>query len=321
VTARLESPLLFGLMARKIFIPSACGGRASCGQCRVLITSGAPDHGEEERRVLSVEEIARGVHLACQTRGNRELRIRLPQGYLQARHYACRVRAIRDPAPGMREVALDLLEGNMPFLAGQYIQFLIPGTERDEKPVYRAYSVSSPPSSSQRLTLLMALVPDGACTPYVFERLREGDSVHINGPFGGFHVHDGVRDLLFIAGGSGIAPVRAMLLDLAERRVNRQATFFFSARTASDLVYRAEMSDLERRMAGFRFIPVLSHPDAGEAWTGETGGLPAVLARLLPRLDNHEAYLCGSPGLIDASRGALKSRGLTDETIFFDKFS
>jgi Na+-transporting NADH:ubiquinone oxidoreductase subunit F len=322
IPARPERPLLFSLMAERIFIPSACGGRASCGQCRVRITSGARDHVVEERALLSAEEMSRGVHLACQTRGFKELHVRLPHGYLQARQFACRVSAIRDPAPGMREVDLDLVEpARMTFVAGQYVQFVLPGTEGDEQPVYRAYSVASPPSRFQRLTLLMAFVQGGACTPYVFQRLRVGDDVHVNGPFGAFSVRESGRELLFIAGGSGIAPVRAMLLDLAERGVDRRATFFYSTRTAADLIYRSEIANLGRALMGFRFIPVLSHPKPGDAWTGEIGGLPAVLARLLPRLDHHEAYLCGGPGLIDASIGALKSRGLADELIFFDKFS
>ena len=321
IPARPGRPLLFSLMTERIFIPSACGGRASCGQCRVHITSGAPAHAAEERAVLSAEEMGQGVHLACQTRDFSELHIQLPQGYLLARQFSCSVSAIRDPAPGMREVDLDLVEpAGMPFMAGQYVQFLLPGTEGNEQPVYRAYSVASPPSCPRRLTLLMTLVEGGACTPYVFTRLREGDHVHVNGPLGGFSVREGSRELLFIAGGSGIAPVRSMLLDLAGRGVDRRATFFYSARTSADLIYRTEIEALGRAMEGFRFIPVLSHPLPQEAGPGEIGGLPAALARLLPRLDHHEAYLCGGHGLIDACIGALRSRGLGEELIFFDKF-
>ncbi len=322
INAPRGRPLLFNLMAERIFMPSACGGRASCGQCRVRITSGADAHAAEEHVILSAEEMARGVHLACQTKGYRELHVQLPAGYLHARQYPCRVRAIRDPAPGLREVDLDLDDAaGMPFVAGQYVQFILPGTERNAQPVYRAYSVASAPSCPQRLMLLVALVAGGACTPYVFERLATGDAVTINGPFGGFIVRPGSRALLFVAGGSGIAPVRAMLLDLAERGVERPVTFFYSARTAADLVYRADMEQLAARLPGFRFIPILSHPKPADAWTGEIGGMPAALARLLPILDHYEAYLCGGPGLIDASIGALVSRGLDRELVFFDKFS
>jgi NAD(P)H-flavin reductase len=108
---------------------------------------------------------------------------------------------------------------------------------------------------------------------------------------------------------------------MAEKRIHRPAVFFYSVHSAVDLVYRSDMHDLESALPGFRFVPVLSRPLPGDGWEGERGGLPAALARLLPRLDGHEAYLCGGPGLIDASIAAMKAKGLADGGIFFDKFS
>jgi Na+-transporting NADH:ubiquinone oxidoreductase subunit F len=112
-----------------------------------------------------------------------------------------------------------------------------------------------------------------------------------------------------------------MLADMTERRIARTATFLFSARTAADLVYAGDMREAERRLPGFRFVPVLSRPAPADRWEGEKGGLPAALTRLVPDLADHEAYLCGGPGLIDASINALKARGMKDDLIFFDKFS
>jgi Na+-transporting NADH:ubiquinone oxidoreductase subunit F len=145
--------------------------------------------------------------------------------------------------------------------------------------------------------------------------------VTVNGPFGDFFLREGDHDLLLIAGGSGMAPIRSLLMDMAERGVGRTATFFFAARRKEDLFYLQEMRSLEKKLPGFRFVPVLSHPRPDEQWQGERGGIAAALARLLPALTRHEAYLCGSPGMIDASIGALHARGLTDDRIFFDKFS
>jgi Na+-transporting NADH:ubiquinone oxidoreductase subunit F len=322
ISAVEGNPLLFAAMAEKIFIPSACGGRASCGQCRIRVSSGAPDHIPEERAILGAEEMARGVHLACQLMVREETRIELPPGYLQARQYSCTVARIRDLAPGMREVELELREpSRMRFLAGQYVQFLRPGTENDPRPLYRAYSMASPPSIASRLLLLFARVPEGECTSYVFERLRAGEGVTVNGPFGFFSLRESDRQILFVAGGSGIAPIRAILIDMAERQIDRPATFFFSAHSAEDLVYAEDMRALERRLPGFNFVPVLSRPASTDHWTGEKGGVPAALARLLPALRNHEAYLCGGPGLIEASVRALKGKGLSEDRISFDKFS
>ncbi len=316
------TPILFTAMAEKIFIPSACGGRASCGQCRVRVLSGAPEHVPEERAILGADEIARGVHLACQLRVKEGARIELPEGYLKARQYHATVAGIRDLAPDMREVELELLEPpRMSFLAGQYVQFLRPGSESEPRPVYRAYSMASPPSRASRLSLLFARVPGGECTSYVFERLLTGESVTVNGPFGSFSLRPSTRQIIFIAGGSGVAPIRAILADMAEKRSARPATFFFSARSEADLIYREDMRAFERQIPHFKFIPVLSRPVPGGGWGGEKGGLPAALTRLLPGLDDHEAYLCGGPGLIDASINAMKTQGLRNELIFFDKFS
>ena len=325
-TLRAEEgrPLLFTAMAAKIFIPSACGGRASCGQCRVRVLSGAPEHVAEERAVLSAAEMAQGVHLACQLRVRQEISIELPAVSLAARQYSAVAAGIRDLAPGMREVEIDLVEpSRMTFRAGQYLQFLRPGSENDPQPVYRAYSMASPPSRGSRLTLLFQRVPDGACTSYVFDSLREGERVTVNGPFGTFFLKpptESGRPLVFVAGGSGIAPIRSILLDMAEKGSRRPAVFLFSAHTAADLVYADEMRGLEKVLPDFRFIPVLSRPLPEDRWEGERGGLPAALSRLLPRLDGHEAYLCGGPGLIDASISAMKTRGLRDERTFYDKF-
>ena len=322
LSAEPGRPLLFSLMGSGVLIPSACGGRASCGQCRVRILSGAGRHVPEERAILTEAEMARGVHLACQVRVEGEVRVAIPDGYLHARQYTTTVASIRDLAPGMREIVLEI-GGPVPmtFKAGQYVQFLLPGTEDAYQPVYRAYSIASAPSSGTRLTLLFGRVPEGVTTSYVFDRLSVGDQVKVNGPFGEFFLRESRDDIILVAGGSGMAPIRGMLMDMAEKRVGRPARFFFSAPTPRDLFYQEEMRSLERALPDFRFVPVLSHPTPADQWPGEKGPIAAALHRLLGTLDHHEAYLCGSPGMIEASIAALKERGLAPERIFFDKFS
>ena len=169
--------------------------------------------------------------------------------------------------------------------------------------------------------MLCSDLPGGACTTFVFERLAVGQTVAVNGPFGSFYVMEGRQPLVLVAGGSGIAPMRSILMDMAERGVDRPATFLFSAHARQDLAYLDDMKELEGRLASFRFVPVLSRPAADDRWEGEKGSLPAVLVRVLPRLDEYEAYLCGGPGLIDASISAMKTRGLAAERVFFDKFN
>ena len=315
-------PLLFALMSERIFIPSACGGRASCGQCKVRVLFGAEGYTPEELPLISEKDRQSGIHLACQVKIGPETRIEIPEASLSARQYMSRVVSIRDLAPDIREVTLELIApGAMPFKAGQYVQFLIPGTEHDAQPLYRAYSIASPPSSSGRLTLVFGRILGGVCSSYVFDRLRSDDVVTVNGPFGEFSLRDSERDILFIAAGSGMAPLRGMLMDMAEKHLTRAITYYFAARTAQDLFYVDEMRALERDLPRFRFVPVLSNPRPRDGWNGEKGGIASALNRLLPSLFHHEAYLCGSPGMIDACIGVLRAKWLHDELVFYDKFS
>jgi Na+-transporting NADH:ubiquinone oxidoreductase subunit F len=321
VPAEPGTPILFALMREGIFLPSACGGRASCGQCRARITAGGSDHVPEEIALIPEADRARGMHLTCQVRVTGNTRIIVPESSLGAAQYQAHVAAVRDPVRDMREVDLHLDAAEMHFTAGQYVQLLLPGSERAPQPLYRAYSITSPPSRPGLLSLLVARVEGGTCSTYVFESLHEGDAITVNGPFGDFHLQGTDRPALLVAGGSGIAPMRSILIDAGERGREKELTLFFVARTRADLVWFEEVRALEARLPRFRFVPLLSHSRADDGWEGERGGMASVLARLLPRLDGHEAYLCGGPGMIDSAIGALRSRGIAEERIFFDKFS
>ncbi len=321
VTVDAGRPLLFGLMSGGIFIPSACGGQGSCGQCKVRIPAGAPPHVDAERLLIPEEDRAAGVHLSCQVRAAADLSIEIQDRFFAARQYRARVAGIRDLTGEIRELTLEVMDpGGLSFSAGQYIQLFLPGTETAPQPLYRAYSMASPPSSTRLLSFFVKREPGGIVSPYVCDRLAAGDELAVRGPFGDFRLRESSSEILFVAGGSGLAPIRSMVLDMAEKGVHRPATLYFSVRARRDLFKTDELEVWERTMAGFRFIPVLSNPLPHEPWEGEKGGITTVLNRKLGRLDNHEAYLCGSAGMIDACRRVLEMKGLTDERVFFDKF-
>ena len=151
--------------------------------------------------------------------------------------------------------------------------------------------------------------------------MKEGDEVTINGPYGDFFLRESEADIVFIAGGSGMAPIKSILLDMVEKGIDRKATYFFGARTTKDLFLVDEMRELEKRLPRFTFVPALSAPTEEDKWQGETGLITEVLDRHLKDGNNLEAYLCGSPGMIDASVGVLAKKGLPEELIFYDKFA
>jgi len=321
-TVKGGQPLLSTLMGQGIFIPSACGGRGSCGLCRVTIDSGAGELAPTELPWINEADRNKSVRLSCQVKVKRDMAIRIPEELFSIREYRTEVLSIRDLTYDIKEVTLRLKEpAEISLSAGKYIQFVVPAYELTPDPVYRAYSVSSGPSSKDTVELEIRLVPNGICTTYVFNYLKVGDPVTINGPYGDFSLRDTDRDIIFIAGGSGMAPIKSMLLDMAEKGSTRTATYFFGARAVRDLFLVEEMKGFEKKLPGFKFVPALSNPQPEDRWEGETGLITEVLDRHYQTLDHHEAYLCGSPGMIDASIKVLKAKGLPEELIFFDKFA
>ncbi len=321
VTVEGGRPLLSALKDRQIFIPSACGGRGSCGMCKVRILEGAGDPLATELPWLNAQERRDKVRLSCQVKVKRPLRIEIPPELLDVRQYRTTVLRLRDLTYDIREVTLQLAPGDrIDFKAGQFIQFEVPPYALTDDPVYRAYSVSSSPSTHDRVELEMRLVPNGICTTYVHKYLKEGDAVTINGPYGEFHLQDSDREMICVAGGSGMAPIKSILMRLDELKSPRKVRYFFGARTGRDLFLVDEMRALERSLPDFRFIPALSAPEPGSGWQGETGLIPAVLERHVTSVANAEAYLCGSPGLINATVAALKRKGMPEDRIYFDNF-
>ena len=321
ITVQGGRPLLASLKDHEIFLPSACGGRGSCGMCKVRVLEGAGEPLATELPWLNAQERKDKVRLSCQVKVKRPLRIEVPRELLQVRQYRTQVIGMRDLTYDIKEVTLQLAPGErIDFQAGQFIQFEVPPYALADEPVYRAYSISSSPAQHDRVELEIRLVPNGICTTYVHRYLKVGDGVTVNGPYGDFHLQENDREMICVAGGSGMAPIKSILARLAETGSKRRIRYFFGARTERDLFLVDEMRALERTLTDFRFIPALSAPQDGAAWQGETGLVTAVLERHVTSVENAEAYLCGSPGMINATVAVLKKKGMPVERIYFDSF-
>ncbi len=314
-------PLLSTLMEEGIFIPSACGGRGSCGLCKVKVTRGAGQYLPTELPWISEEEKAENIRLSCQVKVKNDLEIWIPEELFSVKEFRARVTKIVDLTHDIKEITLGLLEPQeISYKAGQFIQLKIPSYELTEEPVYRAYSMSSSPSNPHAIELMIRYVPNGISTTYVHQYLKEGDEMVFNGPYGEFYLRDTEREIIFIAGGSGMAPIKSILMDMAERGINRRTRFFFGARTKRDLFHVKEMRELEERLPNFQFIPSLSAPLPEDDWKGESGLITDVVDKHMESGDNVEAYLCGSPGMIDACVKVLTKNGVPEELIYYDKF-
>jgi Na+-transporting NADH:ubiquinone oxidoreductase subunit F len=315
-------PLLSLLKSQGIFIPSACGGRGSCGLCKVKIAQGAGPLLPTEKPHLSETEIAGNVRLACQVKVHEDVAIEIPAALLEIQEYRLRVESIRSCTYDIRKVRF-AFEGQTEFTfrAGQYVQVETPIYDGLGEPVYRAYSIASSPSEAASLDLIIRKVPRGICTTYVHELLLEGDRLKINGPYGEFFLRKTPAEAVFIAGGSGLAPFEAILHDMAERNIRKKVTLFFGAVSRRDLYDQDLLGDFEKRLPDFRVVPALSRPAPEDAWTGATGLITDVVAGHYGSMEEMEGYLCGSPGMIDACVKILTSKGIAKDKIYYDKFA
>jgi Na+-transporting NADH:ubiquinone oxidoreductase subunit F len=207
------------------------------------------------------------------------------------------------------------------FKPGQYIQFETPAYGKTPEPVYRAYSMASSPTVEGSVELIIRLVPNGICTTFVFEVMKEGDEIKINGPYGEFYLRETDREIIFIAGGSGIAPIRGILLHMVETGSKRRATFFYGANELRDLYLVEQMRSFEERLPNFTYVPALARPNPQDDWQGETGLVTEVIDRHVPDASSQEVYLCGGPNMIDAAVELLEKKGLTEDRTFYDKFA
>lgn len=315
-------PLLKALNQEGVFIPSACGGRGSCGMCKVRVVAGGGEYLPTELPWINEEEKKNQVRLSCQFKVKSDVSIVIPEELFSVKEYTTVVEKIRDLTHDIKEVTLLLKNpAQISPKAGQYVQFMVPEYELTDESVYRAYSLASPPGDSSRVELEIRLVPNGICTTYVHKHLKEGDEVTINGPYGDFYLRDTDRNIIFIAGGSGMAPIKSMLLDMEKKGITRKASYFFGARSKRDLFLLEEMRELEKKMPNFTFIPALSEPQPEDNWEGEVGLITDVVRRMTTEASNSEAYLCGSPGMINACMTVLNEVGVLPENIFYDKFS
>ncbi|MBD3241330.1 MAG: 2Fe-2S iron-sulfur cluster binding domain-containing protein [Chitinivibrionales bacterium] len=321
LTVNGGSSLLSSLAENDIFIPSACGGRGSCAYCKVRVLEGGGMIGPVEEPYLSPEERKDSVRLSCQVKVRGDLSIGIPSELFSVKRFTGVLERKRPLTHDIVELVIALKEPrSIDFTAGQYIQ-LESQDYKGRESVIRAYSLSSPPSIQDHIELIVRRVPEGICTTWVFDHLKEKQSVDLSGPYGEFGLSDTDAPIIFIAGGSGMAPIWSILRNMREKGITREATYFFGALTQRDLFFVEELRELEREAPWFTFVPALSKEPEDSDWQGERGLITEVVARRIPDTSKHEAYLCGSPGMINACLKVLTDGGMTEDRIFYDKFA
>ncbi|MAM60261.1 NADH:ubiquinone reductase (Na(+)-transporting) subunit F [Maritimibacter sp. UBA3975] len=344
-----------------VMIPAACGGSGTCGLCRVTVTGeGAGEPQATERGVLSPGERRAHMRLACQTRLRGDCDVGVPDDILTAGGgFTCTVASVRMLAPLIREIVVDLPEGAMTeFRAGDFMQITAPPyaldfttvdvtetfaeawrtsgwrglTARSDTEVTRAYSLANRPEDAGRAVFNIRLavppageeetIPTGVVSSWLFS-VAPGDPITLSGPFGEFHVQDTGREMVFVGGGVGMAPLRAMIHQQLGRGTTRRLRYFYGSRSRADLFYADAFEALAAAHENFSWTPALSDPAPGDRWTGATGFIHETLQATLSRHDAPEEceyYLCGPPVMISAVLATLERLGVEPASIFYDDF-
>ncbi|MDD3867109.1 MAG: FAD-binding oxidoreductase [Eubacteriales bacterium] len=315
------SSLLSTLSGQKIYLPSACGGKATCGLCKVQVLEGAGPLLPTEEPYLTPDEITDNYRLACQVKIKTNIKILIPEELFNIRAWNMNVDSITQLTHDIKGLHLSLPKGEtIKFKAGQYVQFHTKPYGKVKDTVFRAYSIASVPSEQTAIDLIVRRVPEGLCTTYVHDVLKEGEQATVSGPYGDFYLRGNHSQLIMIAGGSGLAPIQSIILDVLERGLDLDMHFFFGAVTRRDLYYLDEFAELDQKHANFHFYPALSAPAPEDDWQGEVGLITEVVDRHVADGEDKEAYLCGSPGMINACLNVLGKKGISEDLIFYDKF-
>ncbi|MDO5725707.1 MAG: 2Fe-2S iron-sulfur cluster binding domain-containing protein [Tissierellia bacterium] len=313
--------LLNTLRNEKIFIPSACGGKGSCGYCKVKVLSGGGPLLATEKTFVTPEEAKENVRLSCQCKVKEEIRIEIPEELFNVKEYDTTVEAVEQLTPKIKRLRFKLPEGEtIKFKPGQYVQLKAPAYEGNDEEVYRAYSVASSIKDSNHIELLIGYT-GGIATTYVHQHLKEGDEVNINGPYGDFHYQeDDGGEMIFVAAGTGFAPIRSILYHMLDHDIKRKARFYFGARTPDDLFLLDEMKMFEEKLYDFKFMPTLSRTTPEMGWEGDEGRVNNSIDKYVEEGGNYTAYLCGSPVMIESIVKSLNAKQIPDDKIYYDSF-
>ena len=357
--------LLSTLGENKIFLPSACGGGGTCGMCRCQVHDGAGSILPTETGFFTRKEQADDWRLACQVKVKEDLKMEIPEEILGIKKWECEVVSNDNVATFIKEFVVKLPEGeNLNFRSGGYIQIDVPKINVDFKdihvqdeyredwekmglfdlkmknpePTYRAYSMANHPAEGNIVMLNIRIatppwdraagkfmnVNPGVCSSYIFSR-KPGDKVMISGPYGEFFIKDTDREMMFIGGGAGMAPMRSHIFHMFHtEKTKRKVTFWYGARSKKEIFYEDHFRDIEKRFDNFKFTIALSEPLPEDNWKGDTGFIHQVIYDNY--LSKHEEpedieyYLCGPPMMIAAVTKMLYDLGVPDEMVMFDDF-
>ncbi|GII25142.1 NADH:ubiquinone reductase (Na(+)-transporting) subunit F [Planosporangium mesophilum] len=319
-----EQTVLRAAAEQGIMLMHGCK-EGQCSSCKSFVLDG--DDIELDRYstfALPDYEREEGFTLLCRAHVYEDVTIELLnydedmiRSGLPIQHAVAEVEEIEPVTHDLRRLVLRLVEpAEIRFFPGQYIDIAVPGTDAS-----RSFSMANTSSRDGRLEFVIKVYPDGLFSHFLDSRLAIGDRLDVTGPFGVFTLRDSEADLVFLGGGAGMAPILSLLRSMAERGIQRRATYYYGARRRRDLCFSDELRALETTLPGFRYVPALSEPTGDDAWDGEVGLITDVLRRHETDLGDAHAYVCGPPPMVEAAMPVLTALGVPEKRIYYDKFT
>ena len=310
----IDAALRAGLM-----LPYSCRS-GTCGTCMGDVVEGSIAYPDGLPRAIDSEQDSAGKALFCQARPASDLVIRVAEvrdaGDIRPRRLPARVERIEECAPDVRRLFLRLpRDKRLPFLAGQYIDFLLRGGQR------RSFSLANAPHDDELLELHIRHLAGGVFSGHVFNDMREGALLRFEGPLGNFFLReDSDRPMILMGGGTGFAPIKGIVEHALTIGVNRPMHIYWGARARPDLYLDALPRAWAEQHPHITYTPVLSEPAASDGWTGATGFVHQQVVSDHPDLGGFDVYMSGPPPMINAARSAFTDAGLPTDRLYYDSF-
>ncbi len=315
-----DDTVLESAMKADLILPYGCRNGA-CGTCKGRILSGDVDYGEYQSTTLSEDEKRQGYALFCCARPLTDLAIEVREvrraGDIPIKRLPVRIESIGKPAADVAVVRFKLpANERLQFLAGQYVDFLLKDGKR------RSFSLAVAPHDDKLLELHVRHIPGGLFTDPLFTTFKGREILRIEGPHGAFFLReDSDKPMIFVAGGTGFAPIKAMVEHCLHHGIDREMVLYWGARSKADLYMPELPGQWQTGHRNFTFIPVLSEPKAEDAWPGRTGFVHQAVLDDFRDLAGYQVYACGAPAMIDAARRDFTTlRNLPTEEFFADSF-
>lgn len=320
LTAKASMTAFAAFRAGKILLPTGCGARGACGQCKILVREGeAGLFTDAEAKLIPEAERAAGHRLACQVRLTGDLKVEVPEYVFSAREHEATLKEIIPLTHDIRRFSFALAPGDsIPHRAGQFMT-LAARIPEAKGLAMRCFSFATQSSVTDRVDIIVRKNPRGVMTPFLFEQAAPGDAMKIIAPYGDFYLRDGTSPCIWIAGGSGLSPFLGMVHDMIDTNVSRRVHLFFGAVMPGDLYYVELLRELAARHDWFTFTPALSGPEHSD-YCDDYGLITDVVSRRVGDASNCEGYLCGSPGMIAACLKVLGEKGMRRDRIHYDRF-